>query len=177
VSSTRRGCFTARVRRVRRRIDDVSIVQRCVSNLSRGTGGLARSVGEEMMFGRGSGLHFSLESCGRRLHAIVARGTYGNQGGAAFRNSQINSDRGDPPFLIWRGDRHVGFAWLWVFVFATRFRPTFHESRAHRVAARRDFSKLESQSERRIFDEQSIQLASRECRRVFSGWGEARGGA
>ena len=102
VSSTRRGCFTARVRRVRRRIDDVSIVQRCVSNLSRGTGGLARSVGEEMMFGRGSGLHFSLESCGRRLHAIVARGTYGNQGGAAFRNSQINSDRGDPPFLIWR---------------------------------------------------------------------------
>ena len=102
VSSTRRGCFTARVRRVRRRIDDVSIVQRCVSNLSRGTGGLARSVGEEMMFGRGSGLHFSLESCGRRLHAIVARGTYGNQDGAAFRNSQINSDRGDPPFLIWR---------------------------------------------------------------------------
>ena len=101
----------------------------------------------------------------------------GNQCGAAFRNSQINSDRGDPPFLIWRGDRHVGFAWLWVFVFATRFRPTFHESRAHRVAARRDFSKLESQSERRIFDEQSIQLASQEFRRVFSGWGEARGGA
>ena len=56
VSSTRRGCFTARVRRVRRRIDDVSIVQRCVSNLSRGTGGLARSVGEAMMLGAGVGV-------------------------------------------------------------------------------------------------------------------------
>ena len=31
-------------------------VQRCVSNLSRGTGGLARSVGEAMMIGRGVGV-------------------------------------------------------------------------------------------------------------------------
>ena len=51
-------------------------VQRCVSNLSRGTGGLARSVGEAMMFGRGVGVALFSRSCGRRLHAIVARGTY-----------------------------------------------------------------------------------------------------
>ena len=77
--------------------------ERYVSNLSRGTGGLARSVGEARMIdGRGVEIALFRESCGRRLHAIVARGTYGNQGGAAFRNSQINSDRGDPPFLIWR---------------------------------------------------------------------------
>ena len=101
----------------------------------------------------------------------------GNQCGAAFRNLQINSDRGDPPFLIWRGTDTSDSRGYGSSFFATRFRPTFHESRAHRVAARRDFSAPESQSERRIFDEQSIQLASREFRRVFSGWGEARGGA
>jgi hypothetical protein len=104
VSSTRRGCFTARVRRVRRRIDDVSIVQRCVSNLSRGTGGLARSVGEARMIdGRGVeiALFRGVADAGSTQLWLVER--IGNQCGAAFRNSQINSDRGDPPFLIWRG--------------------------------------------------------------------------
>ena len=103
MSSTRRGCFTARVRRVRRRIDDVSIVQRCVSNLSRGTGGLARSVGEARMYwARGRNSTFSgVADAGSTQLWLVER--MGNQGGAAFRNSQINSDRGDPPFLIWRG--------------------------------------------------------------------------
>ena len=48
--------------------------------------------------GRGGRNSTFSRSCGRRLHAIVARGSFGNQCGAAFRNSQINSDRGDPPF-------------------------------------------------------------------------------
>jgi hypothetical protein len=93
----------------------------------------------------------------------------GNQCGAAFRNSQINSDRGDPPFLNSRG---YGSSFLPLDLDQRFTSPVPTES-----PRRRDFNAPESQSERRIFDEQSIQLASRECRRVFSGWGEARGGA
>ena len=101
----------------------------------------------------------------------------GNQCGAAFRNSQINSDRGDPPFLIWRGtdtsdSRGYGSSFLPLDLDQRFTSPVPTES-----PRRRDFNAPESQSERRIFDEQSIQRASRECRRVFSGWGEARGGA